>query len=233
MAIEHRLIAAGEIHEPKGVSSASSGEAYIADGSGSGNWQLPQIEGQGDAAQGEVPVADGTGGTAWVSPIVGNRVVMSAQDEGSQVPTGLDAPLQVTFGPAQNNNGISLASDGSITFTETGNYLLTATLRFSRTTTGGEADLITRYLVNGVQAGPLQSARLDDSDFTFPFTVTVLLNPTAGDVITVEFARDSADGGANNGSLEPYEVSATLQGLGWSSPAPSASFTIYQLAVGG
>lgn len=38
MAIEHDAIGAGEIHEPKGIASASSGKVYIADGAGSGTW---------------------------------------------------------------------------------------------------------------------------------------------------------------------------------------------------
>ena len=39
MTIEHSDIGAGEIHEPKGVSTASSGEVYVADGAGSGEWR--------------------------------------------------------------------------------------------------------------------------------------------------------------------------------------------------
>jgi len=38
MATEHDAILDPEIHEPKGVAAASSGEAYIADGAGSGAW---------------------------------------------------------------------------------------------------------------------------------------------------------------------------------------------------
>lgn len=38
MTIEHVAITDPEIHEPKGASSASDGEVYIADGLGSGSW---------------------------------------------------------------------------------------------------------------------------------------------------------------------------------------------------
>lgn len=37
--IEHSLIADPDIHEPKGIASASAGEVYIADGAGGGSWQ--------------------------------------------------------------------------------------------------------------------------------------------------------------------------------------------------
>ena len=38
MAIEHNVITDPEIHEPKGVAAATIGQAYLADGVGSGDW---------------------------------------------------------------------------------------------------------------------------------------------------------------------------------------------------
>lgn len=38
MTIEHSDIGAGEIHEPKGISTAANGQTYFADGAGSGTW---------------------------------------------------------------------------------------------------------------------------------------------------------------------------------------------------
>ena len=38
MAIEHVDIVDPNIHEPKGVATANKGEAYVADGAGSGDW---------------------------------------------------------------------------------------------------------------------------------------------------------------------------------------------------
>ena len=38
--VEHAAIPNAGIHEPKGVSSASAGQVYLADGVGSGSWQL-------------------------------------------------------------------------------------------------------------------------------------------------------------------------------------------------
>jgi hypothetical protein len=39
MATEHNTITDPNIHEPKGVASASDGQVYIADGVGSGDWR--------------------------------------------------------------------------------------------------------------------------------------------------------------------------------------------------
>lgn len=39
MTIEHVNIGAGEIHEPKGIASATLGDVYVATGAGSGTWK--------------------------------------------------------------------------------------------------------------------------------------------------------------------------------------------------
>ena len=39
MTIEHKNITDPDIHEPKGVATASTNYVYVADGAGSGNWE--------------------------------------------------------------------------------------------------------------------------------------------------------------------------------------------------
>lgn len=39
MTVQHRELTGADLHEPKGVATASSGEVYVADGAGSGNWE--------------------------------------------------------------------------------------------------------------------------------------------------------------------------------------------------
>ena len=57
MTIEHVDIGAGEIHEPKGISTASVGETYIADGAGSGVWKLEQAYGEMQILQNSTAIA--------------------------------------------------------------------------------------------------------------------------------------------------------------------------------
>ena len=38
MTIQHKLLTGADLHEPKGVASASSGQVYVANGTGSGSW---------------------------------------------------------------------------------------------------------------------------------------------------------------------------------------------------
>lgn len=48
MAIEHSTISTGNLHEPKGVASATADQVYVADGSGSGSWKTPYATGVED-----------------------------------------------------------------------------------------------------------------------------------------------------------------------------------------
>lgn len=39
MAIQHNALTGADLHEPRGIASASSGSVYVANGAGSGSWQ--------------------------------------------------------------------------------------------------------------------------------------------------------------------------------------------------
>lgn len=39
---QHNALTDPELHEPKGASTAATRTVYIADGTGSGDWELPQ-----------------------------------------------------------------------------------------------------------------------------------------------------------------------------------------------
>ena len=41
--VEHSAITDPHIHEPKGVAAATSGQIYVANGSGSGTWVTPTL----------------------------------------------------------------------------------------------------------------------------------------------------------------------------------------------
>lgn len=84
MAIEHSILTDPDVHEPKGISGASSGTVYVANGAGSGVWTDPSIEratehalytgadlhepkGVAAAAIGKAYYADGAGSGTWAN----------------------------------------------------------------------------------------------------------------------------------------------------------------------
>lgn len=60
--IVHSQLTDPQLHEPKGISKASSGSVYFADGDGSGSWRIPSIA---DLAfiKGFIPSVSGITGT--------------------------------------------------------------------------------------------------------------------------------------------------------------------------
>ena len=66
--MQHKSITDPEIHEPKGISTATEGTVYVADGAGSGDWENPPIVGQAAAATGTVPTKQSDGSIQWEPP---------------------------------------------------------------------------------------------------------------------------------------------------------------------
>jgi hypothetical protein len=152
--------------------------------------------------------------------------VLNATDTHNQTPSGLDTPLQVTFGIAQGTGTDPVMVDvsGNITFNESGIYLFNGYANFERQgSSGGNAVIAFRALLNGVQAGITKMVELKDVGTSVPYDLTLPINATAGDVLTWEIMRDSS--GVDQGGLYAH----TLLG-GWSN-VPSVSVSIYKIGI--
>ena len=152
--------------------------------------------------------------------------VLNTTDTDNQVPSGLDTPLQVLFGIAQGTiaDPVMVDVSGNITFNESGIYLFNGYANFERQgSSGGDAVIAFRALLNGVQAGVTKMVELKDVGTSVPYDLTLPINATAGDVLTWEIMRDSS--GVDQGGLYAH----TLLG-GWSN-VPSVSVSIYKIGL--
>jgi len=62
MTVAHSALTGSDLHEPKGVSTATAGKTYVSDGAGSGTWTLlPTL-----ASQSDMETATST--TTYISP---------------------------------------------------------------------------------------------------------------------------------------------------------------------
>jgi hypothetical protein len=84
---------------------------------------------------------------------------------------------------------------------------------------------MSRILVNGVQVGVSQIAKMSSSDVAYAFDSRVLVPLTAGDVFTVEIIQDSA--GAAYGGLY-----AQTSSHGWTI-APTALLVVSDIVPAG
>lgn len=131
--VQHNSLGGAELHEPKGVSAASSNQTYVADGLGSGAWAEPEPKGAGSANAGQVYVADGAGSGAWTYrrytvtgviadvstaetvyvpiPYSGNVVDLTTVLEGAI--TVADATILIRNSSATAMGGVTVAFSGS------------------------------------------------------------------------------------------------------------------------
>lgn len=101
----HANLTDPEIHEPKGIAAASSGQVYTANGAGSGVWQLPVFTGTLGIANG------GTGATTAAGARTALGVDPSGTDNSVNV-TLLGTPDYITIsGQAITRNQIDLTTD--------------------------------------------------------------------------------------------------------------------------
>jgi len=201
---EHKNIIDPNIHEPKGVSIAPLNTVYVSNGAGSGVWKTAPT----------------------TAPTLQRGVEFAAYSSVDQNPTTLDTPIQVEFGPAQTTADVSLDPLGNITILTPGVYNISFAGRFQRDGGAGEARVMARYLVDGAPFGTAVAFELDDQKITIPFSITLSATLPVGAVLTVEIARDSAEGGINAGGLHAH--SPTLPD--WD-PIPSARVDITRLLV--
>lgn len=201
--IQHASLSDPLIHEPKDITGAAAGTAYISNGSSSGSWS---------------PIT-----------VAGNPITVVVQAQGDhnadQGPALVDVAHQILFGAGGTITGnATINPDGSITINTSGSYLVNLTLTYGRTTGTGTAQVSTRLLVNDVQQGFSADTWLGTNDERQSTTTTFYLTLVASDDITIEFIRDSA--GTNDGGL----FARTSSIVGWND-IPSASISIYRTNV--
>lgn len=203
--VEHVLIPDADRHEPKHASTALNRQALIANGDGTTKFAFYDYD---DLVN--KPVVAGY-----------KQVLYGSSNASSQAPAATNTPLQIEFGAVQNLTDVSLASNGTLTFNTSGDYLLIVFMRFGRTSGTGTAIIFNRLLYNDVQALNSNSLKLPDQDIIIPFSATIPVSALENATFKVQIMRDSA--GVNNGGL--YQLSPSL--AGWN-VSPSASLIVYK-----
>lgn len=193
MAIQHAVIPDAKRHENKGASTASAGQVLKANG-------------------------DGT--TSFVNPNTLSNIALGSKLESSslatQNPSAADTPYQVVWGVASSNSDASIASNGLITITTAGLYLVTIRLSFGKFDDTGVAKLLSRALINGSPEGGVSFVQIDSSKDITPVEIVILRSFSATDTIAVQIMRDST--GVNDGGL--YTIDPVV--LGWEQAASAA-----------
>jgi hypothetical protein len=150
--------------------------------------------------------------------------VLRAASTAVQAPTAVNTPLQLTFGAAQGtaSNPVMISAGGLVTFNTAGSYAVRVKLQNGRTGASGTSVLLSRILINGVQAGSPQAVKITSAEETNPTDSRVVVAVTAGQTFAVEIMRDGS--GTNFGGVYPLAAAVTAWGT-----APSALLVISRL----
>lgn len=166
--VQHSTLTGSDLHEPKGVASATSGTTYVADGVGSGSWTTPEPKGVSGASSGKVYVANGSGSGSWsyqvdyitaeltdistasscyvVAPYAGNIIKIYSVIDGAI--TGANATITPSIGGVSITSGaITIAYSGSAagdvdSCTPTANNSVTAGQAIKIETDGGSTNTV-------------------------------------------------------------------------------------------
>lgn len=111
---EHNVISDPDIHEPKGIASASDGEVYVANGAGSGAWTAP-----GGATFGEMKVINNA---TTITPGAAADGTLNTDSDYVKVDTGIWVTGSV--------DGVTFDSSGYLEVTIPGLYEISAWICF-------------------------------------------------------------------------------------------------------
>lgn len=167
MAVAHENIADPYIHEPKGVATASADTVYVADGAGSGTWQVLGVDSLDLSAiktDIETDIDDGTitvpirafltavlpdistPGSSVIIPLIQDCTVIGATTVLEGAITAADASVSfLNSAGASMGTPVTVAFTSSAkgdqnSFTATGNNTITGPSWIEVTTDGGSTD---------------------------------------------------------------------------------------------
>ena len=168
--IEHSTLSTGEIHEPKGAATASSGEVYVANGSGSGTW------------------------TPADSHIAGYIAFDASTPAYQHSTTTSDTVLDPTFSVASSKN-FSGASTPNARLVYDGTDDVYGALHFVasvKQASGGDRELELALFKNGVELNGTRSIMTIESGKWGTFALNSITSLSTNDYLEVFIKADSA-----------------------------------------
>ena len=177
MTIQHNVITDPDIHEPKGVASATSGKVYISNGSGSGAWTYPPGK-----AHAEIYISGGT--TAHT--LAGASAFTILNPSGEWTASGNEDILTVT--PAS----------GIITLNQAGHYYISFWINFTTASIASGSSYHFKYALDGsVSSREVAVSKPTNGVDKIVISSTGTVNATANQVLSIYAGGDGTSSGTN------------------------------------
>ena len=174
MTIQHKLIADADLHEPKGIASATTGKVYIANGSGSGSWLYPSGK-----VHGEIYIDAG----ATTQTLSAGSAYAKLNPTAEWV-SGVSSILTLTPG------------NGTITLTEAGDYLVNFWTQFSTAALASGTLYNFKYTLDATSSGrTLTVSKFSNGADKLHVSAMGILTVTAGQVLSIYVGGDATSSG--------------------------------------
>lgn len=160
------------------------------------------------------------------SDMVVERLIEGVSLAASQQPSsrGIANAINIEFGAAQGgpSDPVELSVTGKSTFHEGGLRRIKVVFQFGRTGGAQTAEVLFRFLINGVQLGRSLGVKLGNADDLRYIDIDNWFNVPAGATLDVQIMRDLA--GNNSGGL--FKTIPTNEGPGTWNDIPCAVLRI-------
>lgn len=215
MSIEHRNIQDPQIHEPRGVSTATVGQVYVADGLGSGSWGLAQIEGQAGASEGAIPIRTDVG-VSWAINQVGNPCY--AEIDRAEDTVSLTQNVEVKLGgfdfDDHTSDNFTLTTNSDLEINVSGIYFVDYRVKVKPSTSlgGSSEELKVSLKKNGDVQVPFREGEITitrNSEAGDPFTLSNarIISLNASDVLTLHLeAEDTSRSYGVQASIQIFKI---------------------------
>jgi len=177
MTVQHNVITDPDLHEPKGIASATSGKVYISNGSGSGTWEYPPAK-----PHAEIYISSGT--TAHT--LAGASAYTILNPSGEWTASGNEDILTVTPG------------NGTITLNQAGHYLITFWINFTTTAIAQGSDYNFKFALDGTTSTRTSSvSKPTNGADKLTLSSTGTVDATAGQLLSIHVGGDGTSSGQN------------------------------------
>lgn len=186
------------------------------------------IDGKWEAMTTPVTLIQRIAESAIVEALVENPREIQGYDYTDQNPSGLDNPLQVKFGLAQEpvNGPIHLLADGTVKCMIAGTYNILVDINCSRTGNNQFATIGFYVEENGSIDVPPELLTITSKDDLIPFKVSASYSMEVGDEVKLFVYRDS--NGVDDGGLHAKATSLSTIG---DMPSAAVRITKWELSV--
>ena len=190
MTIQHNVITDPDLHEPKGVASATNGKVYIANGSGSGAWTYPPGKAHAD-------MYISAGITAHTLAGASAFTILNPSGEWTQ---GDVSVLTTT------------PTSGIITLSQAGTYYVDFWINFTTAAISSGSSYHFKYALDGsVSSREVAVSKPTNGADKIVISSSGLVNATANQVLSIYAGGDGTSSGTN---ITPTEAGITVLFLG-------------------